>query len=133
MNNLFPAHRNIHETYDLKDGTIVAREQAGGKSRGSDEGSQPDTKGTSTRDQGLHSVRRGNKENTRGNTLKVFKVSWTLDMLETFTDYSWRGWRDINEEPPQTKLASLDKYHYCSRRMRTYMRHQIPSGGPSLR
>ncbi|CAG7850063.1 Phosphatidylinositol 4-phosphate 5-kinase its3; AltName: Full=1-phosphatidylinositol 4-phosphate kinase; AltName: Full=Diphosphoinositide kinase; AltName: Full=PIP5K; AltName: Full=PtdIns(4)P-5-kinase [Serendipita indica DSM 11827] len=106
MNNLFPAHRDIHETYDLK-GSTVGRHLPASKLEDNPGAVMKDMnwiergrvlefgpykrallteqlrrdveflKSIGVMDYsllvGLHSVKRGNKENIRSNTLKVFK------------------------------------------------------------
>ncbi|KAG8847893.1 Phosphatidylinositol-4-phosphate 5-kinase [Serendipita sp. 411] len=106
MNNLFPAHRDIHETYDLKGSTvgrllpaIKVEENPGAvmkdmnwidRGRALEFGPYKRAllteqlrrdveflKSIGVMDYsllvGIHSVKRGNKENIRSNTLKVFK------------------------------------------------------------
>ncbi|KDR79870.1 hypothetical protein GALMADRAFT_222809 [Galerina marginata CBS 339.88] len=105
MNNLFPAHKDIHETYDLK-GSTVGREYSEEKAarnpravlkdlnwinRGNMLELGPEKRALLTeqlrRDEeflksihvmdysllvGIHNMHRGNRENVRKNTLKVF-------------------------------------------------------------
>ncbi|KZT66258.1 SAICAR synthase-like protein [Daedalea quercina L-15889] len=105
MNNLFPPHRDIHETYDLK-GSTVGREYPEEKARENPRATLkdlnwihrdktlelgPEKRALLTeqlrRDSeflkqlgvmdysllvGVHNMRRGNKDNVRSNTLKVF-------------------------------------------------------------
>ncbi|KAG8817645.1 Phosphatidylinositol-4-phosphate 5-kinase, partial [Serendipita sp. 399] len=106
MNNLFPAHRDIHETYDLKGSTVgrllpasKVEENPGAVMKDMNwidrgrvlefgpykkalltEQLRRDTeflKSIGVMDYsllvGIHSVKRGNKENIRSNTLKVFR------------------------------------------------------------
>ena len=108
MNNLFPPHRDIHETYDLK-GSTVGREYPEDRARENPRATLkdinwinrgktlelgPEKRALLTeqlrRDSeflkklgvmdysllvGIHNMRRGNKDNVRSNTLKVFSVS----------------------------------------------------------
>lgn len=108
MNNLFPPHKDVHETYDLK-GSTVGREYPEDKAaenpravlkdlnwinRGKQLEIGPDKRALLTeqirRDSellkelhvmdysllvGIHHVARGNRDNLRRNTLKVFSVS----------------------------------------------------------
>ena len=108
MNNLFPAHKDIHETYDLK-GSTVGREYPEEKAaknpravlkdlnwikRGKRLELGPEKRALLTeqlrRDSellkelgvmdysllvGIHNMQRGNRDNVRRNTLKVFSVS----------------------------------------------------------
>ncbi|KAH9939916.1 SAICAR synthase-like protein [Amylocystis lapponica] len=105
MNNLFPAHRDIHETFDLK-GSTVGREYPEDKARanpratlkdlnwinrGKELEAGPEKRALLTeqlrRDSeflkhvfvmdysllvGIHNMQRGNRDNVRSNTLKVF-------------------------------------------------------------
>lgn len=115
MNNLFPAHRDIHETYDLK-GSTVGRLYPEEKLKEKEKEKEGGSAGVVMKDLnwidrgrrlelgpykrallveqlrrdvellkslgvmdysllvGIHSFKRGNRENIRGNTLKVFKV-----------------------------------------------------------
>jgi 1-phosphatidylinositol-4-phosphate 5-kinase len=107
MNNLFPPHRDIHETYDLK-GSTVGREYPEEKAKQNPRAVLKDLnwinrgkmielgpeKRTLLTEQlrrdaeflktinvmdyslliGIHSMRRGNRDNVRKNTLKVFSV-----------------------------------------------------------
>ena len=107
MNNLFPAHKDIHETYDLK-GSTVGREYPEEKAalnpravlkdlnwinRDKTLELGPEKRALLTeqlrRDSellkelgvmdyslliGIHNMRRGNKDNVRRNTLRVFSV-----------------------------------------------------------
>lgn len=107
MNNLFPAHKDIHETYDLK-GSTVGREYPEDKAAQNPRAVLkdlnwinrekmlelgPEKRALLTeqlrRDEeflksihvmdysllvGIHNMQRGNKENLRRNTLKVFSV-----------------------------------------------------------
>ena len=107
MNNLFPAHKDIHETYDLK-GSTVGREYPEEKAaknpravlkdlnwinRGKQLELGPEKRALLTeqlrRDSellkdlgvmdysllvGIHNMQRGNRDNVRRNTLKVFSV-----------------------------------------------------------
>lgn len=108
MNNLFPSHKDIHETYDLKGSTVgrVYPEEQAKKNpravlkdlnwinRGKMLELGPEKRALLTeqlrRDSeflktvhvmdysllvGIHLVRRGNRDNLRSNTLKVFSVS----------------------------------------------------------
>lgn len=109
MNNLFPPHRDIHETYDLK-GSTVGREYPEEKAaldpravlkdlnwinRGRTLELGPEKRALLTeqirRDTellkqinvmdyslliGIHNMQRGNRDNLRRNTLKVFSVSF---------------------------------------------------------
>lgn len=102
MNNLFPPHKDIHDTYDLK-GSTVGRESppdAGVKkdlnwiNSGKQLDLGPEKRALLTeqlrRDKellkkihvmdysllvGIHNMRRGNRDNVRANTLKIFEVS----------------------------------------------------------
>ncbi|KAI0918303.1 hypothetical protein AcW1_009781 [Taiwanofungus camphoratus] len=108
MNNLFPPHRDVHETFDLK-GSTVGREYPEEKAqqnpratlkdlnwinRGKTLEFGPEKRALLTeqirRDSellkklyvmdysllvGIHNMQRGNKDNVRSNTLKVFSVS----------------------------------------------------------
>lgn len=108
MNNLFPPHRDIHETYDLK-GSTVGREYPEEKAkknpravlkdlnwinRGKELEVGPEKRALLTeqlrRDVeylesvdvmdysllvGIHNMKRGNRDNVRKNTLRVFEVS----------------------------------------------------------
>lgn len=108
MNNLFPPHKDIHETYDLK-GSTVGREYPESRAeknprvvlkdlnwinRGKKLELGPEKrallaeqlkrdveylKSVDVMDYsllvGVHSMRRGNRDNVRRNTLKVFEVS----------------------------------------------------------
>jgi 1-phosphatidylinositol-4-phosphate 5-kinase len=108
MNNLFPPHKDIHETYDLK-GSTVGREYPEEKAaqkpravlkdlnwinRGRTLDLGPEKRALLTeqlrRDSellkqinvmdysllvGIHNMQRGNRDNVRSNTLKVFSVS----------------------------------------------------------
>ena len=111
MNNLFPPHKDIHETYDLKGSTVgreYPEEMKKDKSnpvlkdlnwinRGHTLELGPEKRALLTeqlrRDKemlksihvmdysllvGIHSMERGNRDNVRRNTLKVFEVSWFL-------------------------------------------------------
>lgn len=107
MNNLFPPHKDVHETYDLK-GSTVGREYPEEKLRANPRAVQkdlnwinhgnileigPEKRALLTeqirRDSGLlkklhvmdysllvgiHHMSRGNKDNVRRNTLRVFSV-----------------------------------------------------------
>lgn len=107
MNNLFPPHRDIHETFDLK-GSTVGREYPEEKAalnpravlkdlnwinRGRVLDLGPEKRALLTeqlrRDSellkkvnvmdysllvGIHNMQRGNRDNVRSNTLKVFSV-----------------------------------------------------------
>lgn len=107
MNNLFPAHRDIHETYDLK-GSTVGREYPEDKAsknpravlkdlnwinRGRQLELGPEKRAYLTeqirRDAeflkqvqvmdysllvGIHNMQRGNRDNVRRNTLRIFQV-----------------------------------------------------------
>jgi len=110
MNNLFPPHKDVHETYDLKGSTvgrefpesIIQSEGIGGKvlkdmnwiNRHNEIGLGPEKRALLTeqlrRDKellkqiqvmdyslliGIHHMKRGNKDNMRSHTLKVFDVS----------------------------------------------------------
>jgi len=109
MNNLFPPHKDIHETYDLK-GSTVGREYPEEKAaqkpravlkdlnwinRGRTLDLGPEKRALLTeqlrRDSellkqinvmdysllvGIHNMQRGNRDNVRSNTLKVFSVSF---------------------------------------------------------
>ncbi|KAI0686594.1 SAICAR synthase-like protein [Earliella scabrosa] len=111
MNNLFPAHKDIHETYDLK-GSTVGREYPEDKAaqnpravlkdinwinRGKTLELGPEKRALLTeqlrRDSellkeigvmdyslliGIHNMRRGNKDNVRRNTLRVFSPDMPL-------------------------------------------------------
>jgi 1-phosphatidylinositol-4-phosphate 5-kinase len=108
MNNLFPPHKDIHETFDLK-GSTVGREYPEEKAaknpravlkdnnwinRGKKLETGPEKRALLTeqlrRDSeflerisvmdysllvGIHNLKRGNRDNVRRNTLKVFSVS----------------------------------------------------------
>lgn len=109
MNNLFPAHKDIHETYDLKGSTVgreYSEEMAAEKpravlkdlnwiNRGKTLEFGPEKRALLTeqlrRDSellkrlnlmdyslliGIHNMQRGNRDNVRSNTLKVFSVSF---------------------------------------------------------
>ncbi|KAI6006139.1 hypothetical protein EDD15DRAFT_2384705 [Pisolithus albus] len=84
MNNLFPPHKDIHETFDLKGSTVgrlYPEEKAQKNPRAVlkdlnwiDRGKRLEL-GPEKRALllvGIHHMRRGNKENVRSNTLKVF-------------------------------------------------------------
>ena len=107
MNNLFPPHKDVHETYDLK-GSTVGREYPEERARENPRATLKDlnwiNRGKSLelgpekrallteqlrRDSellkrlkvmdysllvGIHNMRRGNRDNVRSNTLKVFSV-----------------------------------------------------------
>ncbi len=122
MNNLFPPHRDIHETYDLK-GSTVGRELPEEKvatdpravmkdlnfihrSRSLDLGPEKrallteqirrDTellKSINVMDYslliGIHNMQRGNRDNLRRNTLKVFSVSSLISRTENQLIISW--------------------------------------------
>jgi 1-phosphatidylinositol-4-phosphate 5-kinase len=110
MNNLFPPHKDVHETYDLKGSTIgreypeeKAREKSGAVLKDNNWLNRrktlelgPEKKAFLTeqlrRDVvllqklnvmdysllvGIHEVKRGNTDNVRRNTLKVFSVRWS--------------------------------------------------------
>lgn len=110
MNNLFPPHKDIHETYDLK-GSTVGREypelenkkdnpvlkDMNWINKGKILEFGPEKRALLTeqlrRDKemlkklnvmdysllvGIHNMQRGNKDNVRRNTLKVFEVSHLL-------------------------------------------------------
>lgn len=114
MNNLFPAHKDVHETYDLKGSTVgreYPEEMAALKpravlkdlnwiGRGKTLEFGPEKRALLTeqlrRDSellkrlnvmdyslliGIHNMQRGNRDNVRSNTLKVFSVSFP----------AWRG------------------------------------------
>lgn len=108
MNNLFPPHRDIHETYDLK-GSTVGREYSEEKARKNPRAVLKDLNWINRTKQlelgpekrallaeqlrrdveylesvdvmdysllvGIHSMKRGNRDNVRKNTLRVFEVS----------------------------------------------------------
>jgi 1-phosphatidylinositol-4-phosphate 5-kinase len=108
MNNLFPPHKDVHETYDLK-GSTVGREypedlaeknpratlkDLNWINRGKSLELGPEKRALLTeqlrRDSellkelnvmdyslliGIHNMKRGNRDNVRSNTLKVFSVS----------------------------------------------------------
>ena len=108
MNNLFPPHKDVHETYDLK-GSTIGREYPEEKAaknpratlkdlnwinRGKSLELGPEKRALLTeqlrRDSellkqlnvmdysllvGIHNMKRGNRDNVRSNTLKVFSVS----------------------------------------------------------
>jgi 1-phosphatidylinositol-4-phosphate 5-kinase len=111
MNNLFPPHKDIHETYDLKGSTVgreYPEERAAQKpravlkdlnwiNRGRTLDLGPEKRALLTeqlrRDSellkqvnvmdysllvGIHNMQRGNRDNVRNNTLKVFSVSFFL-------------------------------------------------------
>ncbi|KAH9912295.1 SAICAR synthase-like protein [Epithele typhae] len=111
MNNLFPAHKDVHETYDLK-GSTVGREYSEEKAaqnpravlkdlnwinRGKTLELGPEKRALLTeqlrRDSellktigvmdyslliGIHNMRRGNRDNVRRNTLRVFSPDMPL-------------------------------------------------------
>jgi 1-phosphatidylinositol-4-phosphate 5-kinase len=117
MNNLFPPHKDVHETYDLK-GSTVGREYPEEKAmqnpravlkdlnwinRGNMLELGPEKQALLTeqlrRDAeflktvhvmdysllvGIHNMQRGNKDNLRKNTLKVFSVRWISLLLLFF-------------------------------------------------
>lgn len=119
MNNLFPAHKDIHETYDLK-GSTVGRMYPEDKAlqnpravlkdlnwinRGKTLELGPEKRALLTeqlrRDSellkqlhvmdysllvGIHNLERGNRDNVRSNTLKVFSVS-THSFVRSLWDY----------------------------------------------
>ncbi|KAF5357119.1 hypothetical protein D9756_006799 [Leucocoprinus leucothites] len=96
MNNLFPPHKDIHETYDLK-GSTVGREYPEAKAEKNPRAGKTlelgpekrallaeqlrrDTEYLKSVDVmdysllvGVHSMKRGNRENVRRNTLRVFE------------------------------------------------------------
>ena len=108
MNNLFPPHKDVHETYDLK-GSTVGREYPEEKAEKNPRAVLKDLNWINRKRQlelgpekrallteqlrrdsellkhlhvmdysllvGIHNVARGNKDNVRRNTLKVFSVS----------------------------------------------------------
>lgn len=108
MNNLFPPHKDVHETYDLK-GSTVGREYPEEKAAKNPRAVLKDLNWINRKRQlelgpekrallteqlrrdsellkhlhvmdysllvGIHNVARGNKDNVRRNTLKVFSVS----------------------------------------------------------
>jgi 1-phosphatidylinositol-4-phosphate 5-kinase len=108
MNNLFPPHRDIHETYDLK-GSTVGREYPEEKARKNPRAVLKDLNWINRGKQlelgpekrallaeqlrrdveylksvdvmdysllvGIHNIKRGNRDNVRKNTLRVFEVS----------------------------------------------------------
>lgn len=109
MNNLFPPHKDIHETYDLKGSTIgrLYPEELAEKNpravlkdvnwieRGRQLDLGPEKRALLTeqlrRDKdflraihvmdysllvGIHNGQRGNRDNVRRNTLKIFSVSY---------------------------------------------------------
>ena len=114
MNNLFPPHKDVHETYDLK-GSTVGREYPEEKAvqnpravlkdlnwinRGNMLELGPEKQALLTeqlrRDAeflktvyvmdysllvGIHNMQRGNKDNLRKNTLKVFSVRWVFSNI----------------------------------------------------
>jgi 1-phosphatidylinositol-4-phosphate 5-kinase len=114
MNNLFPPHKDIHETYDLK-GSTVGREYPEDKAernpravlkdlnwihRGKALDLGPEKRALLTeqlrRDAeflksinvmdysllvGIHNMQRGNRDNVRRNTLKVFSVSTSFSLI----------------------------------------------------
>jgi 1-phosphatidylinositol-4-phosphate 5-kinase len=116
MNNLFPPHRDIHETYDLK-GSTVGREYPEAKAAGNPRAVMKDLNWLNRkrslelgpekraylseqikRDSdllkrlnvmdysllvGVHNMQRGNRDNVRRNTLKVFQVR-TMELLTAF-------------------------------------------------
>ena len=118
MNNLFPAHKDIHETYDLK-GSTVGREYSEEKAavnpravlkdlnwinRGKTLELGPEKRALLTeqlrRDSellkelgvmdysllvGIHNMQRGNRDNVRRRTLKVFSVRGLFVRLRPFT------------------------------------------------
>lgn len=120
MNNLFPPHRDIHETFDLKGSTVgrvYPEELAAQKpravlkdlnwiNRGRSLDIGPEKRALMTeqlrRDSdflkridvmdysllvGIHNMQRGNKDNVRRNTLKVFSVgSLFLLFLQGLSD-----------------------------------------------
>jgi 1-phosphatidylinositol-4-phosphate 5-kinase len=125
MNNLFPPHKDIHETYDLK-GSTVGREYPEAKAavkpravlkdlnwinRGRTLDLGPEKRALLTeqlrRDSellkkihvmdysllvGIHNMQRGNRDNVRNNTLKVFSVSSFLFLnLPMFADQSFHS------------------------------------------
>lgn len=114
MNNLFPPHKDVHETYDLKGSTVgrlYPEEKAEKNPRAVlkdlnwiDRGRQldlgPEKRALLTeqirRDTdflkeiyvmdysllvGIHNGQRGNRDNVRRNTLKVFSVSSYLSLI----------------------------------------------------
>ena len=123
MNNLFPAHRDIHETFDLKGSTVgreYPEELAAQKpravlkdlnwiNRGRSLDLGPEKRALMTeqlrRDSdflkridvmdysllvGIHNMQRGNRDNVRRNTLKVFSVGGFfsigfVDLSDSFT------------------------------------------------
>lgn len=127
MNNLFPPHRDIHETYDLK-GSTVGREYPEARAkdnpkavlkdlnwinRGKTLELGPENRALLTeqlrRDSeflgkvdvmdyslliGVHNMERGNRDNLRRNTLKVFQVCRTqlLDRLCFLSELTWYNW-----------------------------------------
>lgn len=118
MNNLFPPHKDIHETYDLK-GSTVGREfpENSGKEnpvlkdlnwlrKGRKLELGPEKRALLTeqlrRDKemlkrinvmdysllvGIHNMQRGNRDNVRRNTLKVFEPSLPSRMSRTKSKY----------------------------------------------
>lgn len=109
MNNLFPAHKDVHESYDLK-GSTVGREYPEEKAAQNPRAVLKDLNWINRRKTlelgpekrallteqlrrdsdllkelgvmdysllvGIHSMRRGNRDNVRRNTLRVFSVSY---------------------------------------------------------
>ena len=114
MNNIFPPHRDIHETYDLK-GSTVGREYPEDKAEKNPRAVLKDLNWINRRKTlelgpekraylsvqlerdaeflkkvnvmdysllvGIHNMRRGNKDNVRRNTLKVFSVRQFFSFL----------------------------------------------------
>ena len=130
MNNLFPPHKDIHETYDLK-GSTVGREYPEDKARENPRAVLkdlnwihrektlelgPEKRALLTeqlrRDSellrhldvmdysllvGIHNMVRGNRDNVRRNTLKVFSVSFMQTLL----------WCSTLIEMPNSRKSSL--------------------------
>lgn len=121
MNNIFPPHRDIHETYDLK-GSTVGRDYPEEKAKQNPRAVLKDLnwihrgrtlelgpekrallaeqlrrdavflKQVNVMDYsllvGIHNMQRGNRDNVRRNTLKVFSVRIFKDFVATLI-YSW--------------------------------------------
>lgn len=138
MNNLFPPHRDIHETYDLK-GSTVGREYPQEKihpgsvlkdlnwihrERSLELG--PEKRALLTeqirRDVellkqinvmdyslliGIHNMQRGNRDNVRRNTLKVYSVSMeVLLVLDAFSSFCYQPSVPNRRNPTASQVKS---------------------------
>lgn len=155
MNNLFPPHKDIHETYDLKGSTVgrlYPEDKAAAKEykvtlkdlnwieRGKTLELGPEKRALLTeqlrRDTellkkvyvmdysllvGVHNMKRGNKDNLRRNTLKVFSVVSTRPCLVpsnlTLATARRPNGQAARDRPERHVFARSDRHAPCNARI----------------